>query len=171
MKRITIHNPCNLEGSPVSALFPGDEYKAITEREEVQLVDVNDQDLTYAEVLNVWVGPLAHVPAMLLEMAHDPLQRSFAGAYMHRRGQGPQPGDHRLSAGAPPEGVHPASPHPERHQEGRQVIDFQICEGLGVVIGLDWFTWFFGVSYQTRTPNVRAIVFRFGPIFLHVIAS
>tara|TARA_R110002153_G_C13114245_1_gene478032 strand:+ start:237 stop:617 length:381 start_codon:yes stop_codon:yes gene_type:complete len=83
MKRITIHNPCNLEGSPVSALFPGDEYKSITEREEVQLVDVNDQDLTYAEVLNVWVGPLAHVPAMLLEMAHDPLQRSFAGAYMH----------------------------------------------------------------------------------------
>tara|TARA_R110000850_G_scaffold272752_2_gene408236 strand:+ start:46426 stop:46581 length:156 start_codon:yes stop_codon:yes gene_type:complete len=51
------------------------------------------------------------------------------------------------------------------------VIDFQICEGLGVVIGLDWLTWFFGVSYQTPTPNVRAIVFRFGPIFLHVIAS
>tara|TARA_R110002153_G_scaffold66396_8_gene177519 strand:- start:533 stop:913 length:381 start_codon:yes stop_codon:yes gene_type:complete len=83
MRRIPIHNPCNLEGAPISAIFPGDEYKAITEREEVQLVDPADQDLTYAEVLNVWVGPLAHVPAMLLEMAHDPLQRSFAGAFMH----------------------------------------------------------------------------------------
>tara|TARA_R110000737_G_scaffold47134_7_gene67093 strand:+ start:10353 stop:10730 length:378 start_codon:yes stop_codon:yes gene_type:complete len=83
MKRITIHNPANLEGAPISAIFPGDEYKAIVEREEVQLVDPTDQDITYAEVLNVWVGPLAHVPAMLLEMSSDPLQRTFAGAHMH----------------------------------------------------------------------------------------
>tara|TARA_R110002153_G_scaffold66396_8_gene177518 strand:- start:381 stop:536 length:156 start_codon:yes stop_codon:yes gene_type:complete len=51
------------------------------------------------------------------------------------------------------------------------MIDFQICDGLGIVIGRDWLTWLVGVSYHTPEPHVRAFVFRIGPIFLHVIAS
>tara|TARA_R110002167_G_scaffold93122_1_gene249745 strand:+ start:3600 stop:3977 length:378 start_codon:yes stop_codon:yes gene_type:complete len=83
MKRLTIHNPANLQVGHISATFLGDEYRELKEREEVQLVDVNDQDLIFAEVLNVWSGPLSHVPALLLEMSSDPLQRTFAGLHMH----------------------------------------------------------------------------------------
>jgi len=83
MRRITIHNPCNLDIGPISATFPGDGFRDLNASSEVQLVDANDQDLLFAEVLNVWSGPLAHVPAMLLEMSSDPLQRTFAGVHMH----------------------------------------------------------------------------------------
>mgnify|MGYP003629899782 CR=1 FL=1 len=83
MRRITIHNPANLDVGPISATFPGGDYRDLKMGEEVQLVDPADQDLMFAEVLNVWEGPLAHVPAMLLEMSNDPLQRTFAGVHMH----------------------------------------------------------------------------------------
>tara|TARA_R110000764_G_scaffold36736_2_gene81996 strand:+ start:26016 stop:26396 length:381 start_codon:yes stop_codon:yes gene_type:complete len=83
MRRITIHNPSNLDVGPISATFPGDSYRSLKPSEEVQLVDTADQELMFAEVLNVWEGPLAHTPAMLLEMSHDPLQRTFAGVHMH----------------------------------------------------------------------------------------
>jgi len=83
MKRITIHNPANLDVGTVSATFLGDDFKELKEREEVQLVDPSDQDLIFAEVMNVWSGPLIHAPAALLEMSNDPLQRTFSGVHMH----------------------------------------------------------------------------------------
>lgn len=83
MKRITIHNPCNLNIGPIAATLLGDDYRDLKSGEEVQLVTPADQDLMFAEVLNVWAGPLAHAPAMLLEMSHDPLQRTFSGVHMH----------------------------------------------------------------------------------------
>lgn len=83
MRRITIHNPCNLQVGVISATFLGEDYRDVQPKEEVELVDLNDQQISYAEVLNIWCGPLAHVPAMLLEMSSDPLQRTFAGVHMH----------------------------------------------------------------------------------------
>jgi len=81
MKRISIHNPANLEGGIIAAVFP--DALEIDQGEEIQLVDMNDQDLTYAEVVNAWSGPLIHIPASILEMANDPLQRTFSGVFMH----------------------------------------------------------------------------------------
>ena len=83
MKRIIIHNPCNLDVGPISATFLGGDHRDLKFGDEVQLVDPADQDLMFAEVLNVWEGPLAHIPAMLLEASNDPLQRTFAGVHMH----------------------------------------------------------------------------------------
>ena len=51
------------------------------------------------------------------------------------------------------------------------MIQRQLCEGLGIVLGFDLFRWFVGVSYETPADNVRAFVFRLGPIYMHVIAS
>ena len=51
------------------------------------------------------------------------------------------------------------------------MIQRQICDGLGIVLGFDCLRWFVGVSYETPAENVRAFVFRVGPIYLHVIAS
>lgn len=51
------------------------------------------------------------------------------------------------------------------------MIDFQICDGLGCAIIVQWTRWLLGVSYETQEPNVRSIVFYAGPIRLHVIAS
>lgn len=80
---ITIHNPSNLDTGPIAAAFLGDDYTSLRERQEVQLVGVNGEPLMFAEVLNVWSGQLALVPAMLLEMSNDPLQRTFSGLFMH----------------------------------------------------------------------------------------
>jgi hypothetical protein len=49
---------------------------------EVKLVQTNGQEISYAEIIDVWRGPLGDVPAVLLEMMHDPLQRTFAGFHM-----------------------------------------------------------------------------------------
>ena len=89
MRRITIHNPSNLDTGNIAAAFLGDGFRDLKSGEEVQLVDPADQELMFAEVLNVWAGPMTHVPALLLEMSNDPLQRTFSGLHMHlvaRRG-------------------------------------------------------------------------------------
>jgi hypothetical protein len=80
MKTITIHSPGNLHGIITTAL-KGDLGDLIGK--EIKLVDSADQDLTYGDVKNAWVGPLAHTPAMLLEQSNDPLQRSFTGLRTH----------------------------------------------------------------------------------------
>ena len=51
------------------------------------------------------------------------------------------------------------------------MISREFTDGLGIVLGCDWLRWYVGVSYETQAPNVRAFVFRFGPLYLHVIAS
>lgn len=38
-----------------------------------------------------------------------------------------------------------------------------------VVIGVDFFRWYVGVSYESPREDIRMFVFRLGPIFLHVI--
>tara|TARA_R110000796_G_scaffold41179_1_gene101905 strand:+ start:6986 stop:7138 length:153 start_codon:yes stop_codon:yes gene_type:complete len=50
------------------------------------------------------------------------------------------------------------------------MIQREITDGLGIVLGFDPLRWYVGVSYETQ-DNVRAFVFRLGPIYLHVIAS
>jgi hypothetical protein len=47
--------------------------------EEIKLVDRQGQDVSYATVRDKWVGLLGHVPALMLEMHHDALQRTFSG--------------------------------------------------------------------------------------------
>lgn len=83
MKKLTIYNPVGLHGPMISACFIGDEYAAIQLKDEVQLVSPSGQELIYAEVLDLFIGPLSNAPAILLEMTHDPLQRSFTGMHMH----------------------------------------------------------------------------------------
>ena len=55
--------------------------KDLEQGEEIQIQDSGGQDITYAEVLDMWSGPLSHLPACLLEMSHDPLSRTFTGAH------------------------------------------------------------------------------------------
>lgn len=38
-----------------------------------------------------------------------------------------------------------------------------------VVVGVDFFRWLVGVSYESPQADVRMFVFRFGPLYLHVI--
>ena len=83
MENITLHNPVNLQAPAISAAFQGDKLSKLRPGEEVKLVDSRGQELSYAEVIDIWAGPLANAPAILLEMSHDPLQRTFAGLHTH----------------------------------------------------------------------------------------
>ncbi len=83
MQTLTILNPINLEGTTFASVFKGDKHATLQRDDEVALVDAKDQDLTYADVMDIWSGALAHVPAMLTEMSNDPLQRTFTGLYTH----------------------------------------------------------------------------------------
>lgn len=38
-----------------------------------------------------------------------------------------------------------------------------------VVVGVDLLRWYFGVAYESPQEDVRMIVFRIGPLFLHAI--
>lgn len=83
MKQIIIYNPVNLSGHHTfTAGFRGTMEK-ISEGEDVQLVDTNGQDLSTVTVINRWQGALCDAPAILLEMSHDPLQRTFTGLHTH----------------------------------------------------------------------------------------
>lgn len=83
MKQIVIYNAVNLSGHHTfTAGFLGT-MENIAEGEDVQLVDPNGQDLNTVTVINRWEGVLADAPAILLEMAHDPLQRTFTGLHTH----------------------------------------------------------------------------------------
>jgi len=77
---IQIHNPTGLAGR-VATVLPGS--MDMKTGLEVKLVDSRDQDLAFGEVLDVWIGALASVPALALELAHDPLQRTFSGMMLH----------------------------------------------------------------------------------------
>lgn len=89
MRKIIVTNPVNLLGNNFTMPFRGEELaKDVKPKEEVQLVDANDQELTYAEIIDIWAGPLGHLPALLCEMMQNPLCRSFTGLHtelmMHR---------------------------------------------------------------------------------------
>jgi hypothetical protein len=84
MKKLQVHNPVNLLGNNFAAAWRGaDLAKEVILGEEVQLIDPAGQDLTYANVLDIWAGPLGHYPALLAEMMHDPLQRTFTGLHTY----------------------------------------------------------------------------------------
>lgn len=51
------------------------------------------------------------------------------------------------------------------------MISWEFVKGYGIVFGADLLRWYVGVSYESQQPNVRAVVFRLGPLYLHVIAS
>lgn len=51
------------------------------------------------------------------------------------------------------------------------MISWEFGDGWGFIAGIDWRRWYVGAAYETQPPNVRAIVFRFGPLYIHIIAS
>lgn len=79
---ITIANPTNLTGT-IAATFRGDDHANLKIGAEVKLVDQKGQDLCFADVLNVWAGNFQVMPAAILELAHEPIQRTFAGFQAH----------------------------------------------------------------------------------------
>jgi len=81
MKTLTIHNPANILGGAFSATFRGNKIEEVGQT--VKLVDTTGQELANAEILDSWFGPLGHVPALFMEMAQDPLQRTFSGLHTH----------------------------------------------------------------------------------------
>jgi len=81
MKQVVIHNPLYLEGSSFAHAFRG--LLDIRQDQEIHLVDTQGQDLMFSTVVDIWQGMLAHVPAMLLELSSDPLQRTFTGLHTH----------------------------------------------------------------------------------------
>lgn len=82
MRQITVTNPVNLLGNNFSMAFRGvDMSENVKAKEEVQLIDQNGQELTYANVLDIWAGPLGHYPALLAEMMQNPLCRTFTGLH------------------------------------------------------------------------------------------
>ncbi len=83
MKQFTIYNPAGLHGPMISAAFLGDKAASLQPGEEIQLVGPGGQELIYAEMLDIWIGPLSAAPAILLEKSHDPLQRNFTGLHLH----------------------------------------------------------------------------------------
>lgn len=83
MKQLIIYNPVNLSGHHTfTACFLGS-MEGVNEKDDMQLVDPNGQDLNTVTIVNNWQGQLADAPAILLEMCHDPLQRTFSGAHTH----------------------------------------------------------------------------------------
>lgn len=84
MKRLTIHNTHNLLGDPFAAAFLTKKLSGkFAVGEEVQLETADNQDLMYAEIQDAWTGPIAEVPALILEQSNDPLQRTFSGLYTY----------------------------------------------------------------------------------------
>lgn len=82
MKTITIPSPTNLVGT-TAATFRGADHADLNIGDEVKLVDNRGQDLCFAEILNVWAGNFQNIPAAILEMVHEPIQRTFAGFQAH----------------------------------------------------------------------------------------
>lgn len=46
---------------------------------EVDLVDSTNSDQGTAVVRDIWAGQLCRVPASLIEIAHDPISRTYSG--------------------------------------------------------------------------------------------
>jgi len=74
MKHLTIHNLATKNFTlAVRGVFeaePGD---------QIMLKSADGQDLFSVEVVDLWRGPLAHAPSVLLELSLDPLARTFTG--------------------------------------------------------------------------------------------
>lgn len=46
---------------------------------EVLMVDAEGTSIGKAEIADIWVGPMSHVPAIFLDHYHDPICRTWAG--------------------------------------------------------------------------------------------
>jgi hypothetical protein len=79
---------------------------------QVELQDTTGKSIGTADILDLWVGPLSAVPAILLESYHDPVARTWSGLHACLQNiydKAIDPSDHftvmRLGyTGAPPEG-------------------------------------------------------------------
>lgn len=82
MKKIEVYNPVNLvTSSSITATLLGKADLSVGD--EVRIYDSEGQECCYADIETVWHGALCDIPAIFLEMAHDPLQRTFSGVHMH----------------------------------------------------------------------------------------
>ena len=77
MKHLILQTPDNIQKGTLASGYRG--TVELSPGDEVQLVLASKQRIAYAEIVDVWTGPLGDVPAVLLEMSQDPLQRTFTG--------------------------------------------------------------------------------------------
>lgn len=87
MKRITFLNPLGLAGRFVTVRLGEELSKQLQAGEEVALIGKDDKPIGYAKAADCWCGDLALVPASVLEMEQNPLQRTYSGLIMGLRAQ------------------------------------------------------------------------------------
>ena len=79
-------NPVGLKSENFSTVRLGEQWAERTKPESISdpvNVYLNDDDGNSkgtANVVSCWTGPLAELPAMLLEISHDPVLRTWSGA-------------------------------------------------------------------------------------------
>lgn len=85
MNKLKFLNPVGIKSDNFSTVRLGDKWAKRTELEEgqqvcgIELADRDGKVLGTAVVRGCWVGPLADVPAILLECCHDPVYRTWSG--------------------------------------------------------------------------------------------
>ena len=78
---LKFQNPTGLVGRFVT-VRKGPKWADRLQRSGMEVVladDKTETPIAVAEVENVWRGPLHLLPALMLEMEHDPLCRTFSG--------------------------------------------------------------------------------------------
>jgi len=87
MKRITFLNPLGLAGRFVTVRLGDELSKQLAAGEEVALIGPEGKPIGYAKAADCWCGDLALIPASILEMEQNPLQRTYSGLIMGLRAQ------------------------------------------------------------------------------------
>ena len=82
MRNLVFLNPVNLVSQNFSTVRVGSKWaeRTVDEAERsVYLVDSTGKSHGTAEVISCWTGPLAEIPALMLECSHDPVHRTWSG--------------------------------------------------------------------------------------------
>lgn len=85
MNKLKFLNPIGIKSDNFSTVRLGTKWAERTKPEEgstvtaVELTDAEGGVLGTAVVKGCWVGPLAQLPALLLECSHDPVCRTWSG--------------------------------------------------------------------------------------------
>ena len=85
MHKIAFLNPEGIKAERFSTVRLGSKWAERTKPESldklvsVELVDGDGNSLGIAVAMSCWYGPIAEVPAMMLECEHDPICRTWSG--------------------------------------------------------------------------------------------
>lgn len=75
-------NPVGVVSANFSTVRLGKDWAERTQDERdrsIHLVDSKGKSLGGAEVMDCWTGPLSALPALLIEVCHDPVCRTWSG--------------------------------------------------------------------------------------------